>query len=64
MDACFVDGEQVRYVIVSFFENISAQQSTYYGGIIKQSMTQSGWVNSWITGGQKGMKGPPGTEGW
>ena len=32
----------------------SPQEGDYYGG----------WVNSWITGGQRGMKGGPGTRGW
>ncbi|KAK0523444.1 mRNA-decapping enzyme subunit 2 [Tilletia horrida] len=35
-------------------EKVQAQEGNFYGG----------WVNSWISGGQKGMKGGPGTWGW
>jgi len=35
-------------------EKVIPQKSNFYGG----------WINSWIDGGKKGFKGPPGTYGW
>ncbi|PRP83122.1 protein of unknown function DUF427 [Planoprotostelium fungivorum] len=35
-------------------EKVASQQSDFYGG----------WITSWIDGGQKGFKGPRGTEWW
>ena len=31
-----------------------AQEGDFYGG----------WINSWISGGERGFKGGPGTWGW
>ena len=35
-------------------ERASAQEGDFYGG----------WLTSWITGGDRGIKGGPGTHGW
>ena len=35
-------------------EAVQHQEGDFYGG----------WINSWITGGERGFKGGPGTWGW